>query len=279
MARPVLSDSPTNRLPDSPRPPVRWLDVSDLSFNSLLLLERAQIGWFPGWVPEEALAVALRANPAVAWYLRHKCPEIAGWLDGLLARHGGAGDPAAVRAAERAVLATINDLLVYVLDPAVYDAQPFLGWDSRELTAVADFADKTVLDIGAGTGRLTFVAAASARVVFAVEPVANLRAYLREKAGARGVANVYPVDGLITRIPFPDGFADVVMGGHVFGGAPADEYRELARVTRPGGAIVLCPGNVDRDDATHDFLVARGFRWSRFAEPGDGVKRKYWKTR
>jgi hypothetical protein len=168
---------------------VRWLDVSDLSFNSLLLLERAQLRWFPGWVPEEALAVALRANPTVEWYLRHKCPEIAGWLDGALARHGGgAGDPAAVRAAERTVLATIDDLLVYALDPAVYDAQPFLGWDSRELTAVADFRDKIVLDIGAGTGRLTFVAAASARVVFAVEPVANLRDYLYEKARARASA-------------------------------------------------------------------------------------------
>ena len=47
-----------------------WLDVTDLPFNSLLLLERVQLSWFPGWVPEHELGTALRANPAVEWYLR-----------------------------------------------------------------------------------------------------------------------------------------------------------------------------------------------------------------
>ena len=61
--------------------PLDWIDVTDLSFNSLLLLERVQLSWFPGWVPENELALALQANPAVDWYLRHKCPEIAPWLE------------------------------------------------------------------------------------------------------------------------------------------------------------------------------------------------------
>ena len=29
-----------------------WMDVSSLPFNTLLLLERVQLSWFPGWVPE-----------------------------------------------------------------------------------------------------------------------------------------------------------------------------------------------------------------------------------
>ncbi len=50
-----------------------WLDVTSLSFNALLLLERVQLRWFPAWrwTSEASLAQALRAHPAVAWYLRH----------------------------------------------------------------------------------------------------------------------------------------------------------------------------------------------------------------
>jgi SAM-dependent methyltransferase len=256
--------------------PLNWLDVTPLSFNVLLLLERVQLGLLPGWVDERELGIALRANPVVEWYMRHKHPELSGWLEGVLGQAGPASAER-VREAELAVLRQIVDLVVYAVDPAVYDAQPFLGWDSRELTSPVDFTGKRVIDVGAGTGRLALVAAAGAESVFAVEPVGNLRRYLKDKARGLGITNVYPVDGLITDIPFPDGFADVTMGGHVFGGDPPAEYAEMRRVTASGGMIILCPGNNDVDDAVHAFLVAQGFDWSRFEEPGDGVKRKYWK--
>ena len=259
--------------------PVNWMDVSGLSFNSLLLLERVQISWFPGWVPEERLAVALGANPAVEWFLRHKCPEAQSWLDSVMSMRPAQTSSEEVVAAELVIMRKIIDLLVYVVDPAVYDAQPFLGWDSRELTSLVDFAGKTVLDIGAGTGRLALVAAEKAAAVFAVEPVANLRAYLRAKSQSLGFANVYTADGLVTQIPFPDAFADVVMGGHVFGDEPEREYRELARAAKPGGMVILCPGNRDEDNGRHRFLLAQGFQWARFEEPRDGMHRKYWKAK
>ncbi|MFQ5616235.1 MAG: hypothetical protein ACE5GO_07230, partial [Anaerolineales bacterium] len=50
------------------------------------------------------------------------------------------------------------------------------------------------------------------------------------------------------------------------------------RVTKPGGMVIHCPGNNDRDNETHTYLVSQGFRWARFEEPEDGIKRKYWKT-
>jgi len=68
------------------------------------------------------------------------------------------------------------------------------------------------------------------------------------------------------------------MGGHVFGDHPEEEYAEMVRVTKPGGMVILCPGNNDRDEGWHSFLVDQGFEWSRFEEPGDGIKRKYWKV-
>lgn len=258
----------------------QWMDVSTLSFNALLLLERVQLRWLPEAAPRKELAVALRAHPAVLWFMRHKCPELGGWLDVLMAEADREEPVTAttLREAETAVLQAINDWLVYVLDPALYDAQPFLQWDSRELTSLVDFRGKLVIDVGAGTGRLALLAAETAQTVFAVEPVANLRAYLRQKAQRQERHNLFVVDGLITQIPFPDAFADVTLGGHVFGDEPAAEYRELARVTRPQGQIVLCPGNNDCDNDVHAFLVAHGFHWSRFTEPKDGPKRKYWQT-
>jgi SAM-dependent methyltransferase len=261
--------------------PREWMDVSHLPFNTLLLLEQVQLNWLPGWsLPESEFKLALQANPIVEWYLRHKCTALDPWLDGLLSTRPDLSQhsPDEIRQAEIEILASMTDLLVYATNPAIYDAQPFLNWDSAELLSLADFNGKTVIDVGAGTGRLTLPVAEKAATVFAVEPVTNLRKYLRDKARARNLENVFPVDGLITEIPFPNQFADVTMGGHVFGEYLKREYNELVRVTKPGGMIILCPGNNDQDNEVHSFLSAHDFAWSRFAEPRDGIKRKYWKT-
>lgn len=231
-------------------------------------------------LPEDELAIAFTANPVVAWYFRNKCPQLNPWLDQVMLKAGELDriDANTIRQAEIKVMQSMTDLLVYVCDPAIYDQQPFLNWDSNELLSLVDFTGKTVIDIGSGTGRLGLTVAAQAYGVFCVEPVANLRIYLKQKAKNRGLRNVYPVDGIMTDLPFPDQFADVVMAGHVFGDDLANEYQEMTRVTRPGGMIILCPGNNDWDNEVHHFLMDRGFQWSRFEEPVDGVKRKYWKT-
>jgi SAM-dependent methyltransferase len=258
---------------------LNWIDVNYLSFNTLLLLERVQLSWFPGWLPENETAIALQANPTVEWYLRHKCPEIISWIDQILtsSKSVPAPDPELIRRAEIKVLECINDLVVYAVDPGIYDAQPFLGWDSNELRMLTDFSGKLVIDIGSGTGRLAFVAAEKAYAVFAVELVSNLRCYIKQKAKALNINNVFPVDGLITDLPFPDGFADITMGGHVFGDNPPAEYAEMRRVTKSGGMIILCPGSSHSETTAHEYLVSNGFHWSRFEEPVDGMKRKYWK--
>jgi hypothetical protein len=53
--------------------PVNWIDVQHLSFNSLLLLEREQLSWFPGWLNEELDCAA--GEPVVGW---HGYAEISG---------------------------------------------------------------------------------------------------------------------------------------------------------------------------------------------------------
>jgi ubiquinone/menaquinone biosynthesis C-methylase UbiE len=178
--------------------------------------------------------------------------------------------------AEIIVMQTINDLLTYVVDPSNYDNQAFLNWASSELSDMADFRNKTVLDISAGTGRLTFIAAEKATTVFTVEPVENLRRHIKTKAKNLGFENVFVVDGLIEDIPFPNNFADVVVVGHVAGDNHQSEFQELMRVIKAGGMLILCPGNNDINNNRHTFLLSKGFEWSRFEEPNDGIKRKYW---
>jgi len=259
--------------------PLNWLDVTPLSFNVLLLLERVQLSWLPGWPPEKEMAIALHANPTVRWFLVNKNPEIMSWVEKFCAEHAPSDDPVIIRKAEEAVMWALNDLLCYAVKPENYANQEFLSYDDSELLKIAGFKDKVVLDIGAGTGRLLFIAAkAGAKAVFAVEPVENLRRYILAEAEKMGLSNVYAVDGLIRKIPFYDNFADVVMGGHVFGDFMEAEYSECARVTKPGGKIIYCPGSTLWQNEAHEFLTKKGFEHEQFLEPPEMTVRKYWKT-
>jgi SAM-dependent methyltransferase len=256
---------------------LNWIDVDNLSFNCLLLLEREQLSWLPGWLPEIEFTTALSANPAVEWYLRNKNPELSSWVDSVM-ENEVSNSSTEIRACEIDILCRLNDLICYAIDPEIYDKLPFLGWDPTELNRLAKFTGKIVLDIGAGTGKLAFIAAqAGAYCVFAVEPVNNLRVYIKKKARNGDFSNVFVSDGLMTDLPFPDDFIDIVMSGHVFGDYPESEYQEMMRVVKSGGMVILCPGNNDKDNEVHAFLVNKGFRWSKFEEPEEGIKRKYWK--
>lgn len=259
---------------------IDWIDASKVEANALLLLEREQVGWLLGMADPEDLGAILRAYPHIAWYLTHKCPEHRERVAAIAAGAPPTADGTpALRAREERLFESIADWLVYLLEPESYDEQPFTGWDTGELLRLADFSGKTTLDVGAGTGRLALSVADRAAATYCVEPVENLRAYIARKAAAGGLRNVYCVDGLITRIPFHDGFSDITMAGHVFGDDPEAEHAELTRVTKKGGLVILCPGNNDVDNEAHRFLVARGYAWSRFEEPEVGMKRKYWLRR
>ncbi len=50
--------------------PLGWLDVTDISFNALLLLEPLHLRYLAQKQPSQAMGTALAANPAVQWYLQ-----------------------------------------------------------------------------------------------------------------------------------------------------------------------------------------------------------------
>lgn len=253
-----------------------WIDVEALPFETLLLLEDPHLRWLRRDWPGNELGVALRAHPSVRDFARVRLRGEGSWLDELVERAPEV-DAATLRHCEVAVMRRIADWLVYVVRPEAYDAQPFLRWPDEELTGLVDPRGKVVLDVGSGTGRLLEPLIGGAATAFAVEPIAHLRRYLKAKFAAHA-GKLFVMDGLVTEIPLPDGTADVTVAGHVYGDEPEREIAELERVTRAGGMVVFCPACNDVDDDGHRTLVDAGYAWSTFVEPGEGVKRKYWRT-
>src|SRR6056297_1625799 len=258
--------------------PLNWMTIDDTPFQVMLFLEDFHIDYLAQSNDHtQALYIALKANPDVEWFFRKKSPVFNTWFDGVEQELSGLKSSLSVRGAEKQLLRTFNDWIVYICDPEIYDNLSLTKWDKQELLALTDFNNKRVIDIGPATGIQTFPVAEIASAVYAVEPVKTLRDYLRKKSKTKGFNNIYVTEGLMTQLPFEDDFADIVMAGHVFGDAPIEEYEEMLRVCKPDGMIILCPGNNDTDDERHAFLVEKGFSWDRFEEPGDGIKRKYWK--
>jgi hypothetical protein len=67
--------------------PLGWLDVSEINFNALLLLEPIHgEGLASGYYKTTAqMGTALKANPSVEWYLRQIHPPVGDYLDQCLA--------------------------------------------------------------------------------------------------------------------------------------------------------------------------------------------------
>lgn len=88
---------------------------------------------------------------------------------------------------------------------------------------------RVVVDLAAGTGRLTRLLQPSGARVIPVEPVAEMRASLPDA-----------VEGTAESMPLPDESADAVTVGqafHWFDGPAA--VGEIARVLKPGGTLAL----------------------------------------
>ena len=104
---------------------------------------------------------------------------------------------------------------------------------------------RTVVDLAAGTGKLTRPLAATGAEVVAIEPVAEMRARIGD-AAARSL------DGTAEAIPLADASADAVtvaQAFHWFDGPAA--LAEIHRVLRPGGALALVWNRRPLEDPVH----------------------------
>lgn len=99
---------------------------------------------------------------------------------------------------------------------------------------------RRVVDVGAGTGKLTAVLLALGMEVVAVEPSPEMRALLPARA--------HVLEGTAERIPVPDGSVDAVLAAHAFHWFDVDlALPEIARVLRPGGTLGVLWN--DRDES------------------------------
>jgi SAM-dependent methyltransferase len=89
-----------------------------------------------------------------------------------------------------------------------------------------------IVDLAAGTGKLTRLLAGSGATVIAVEPVAEMRAALP--------ASVEVLEGTAERIPLESASADLVTVAQAFHWFDGDAaLAEIHRVLRPGGRLAL----------------------------------------
>jgi SAM-dependent methyltransferase len=107
-----------------------------------------------------------------------------------------------------------------------------IAWLARELDLRGGWDRSTVVDLAAGSGKLSRPLAALGCEVIAVEPVAEMRAAIGQ--------GIRALDGTAEAMPLPDDSADAVTVGqafHWFDGPAA--LAEIERVLRPGGALAL----------------------------------------
>jgi SAM-dependent methyltransferase len=156
--------------------------------------------------------------------------------------------------------------LLYRLEPELYERMAcaerlhpgVIGWLPRS-------ADR-IVEVGAGSGRLTLELIDRGREVVAIEPAAGLRQILERKlAKADHGYRARVSHGFFDDLPVESGFADLVVACSVLTPAPGHGgdvgLTEMERVCRPGGCVaIIWPNNME-------WLATRNYQYESFAGP------------
>jgi SAM-dependent methyltransferase len=118
------------------------------------------------------------------------------------------------------------------------------GYPDDAVRWLAGYEPRDVVDLGAGTGKLTRALVGLGHRVTAVEPLDEMRRELEAV-----LPDVQAVAGSAEAMPLPDASADVVTSAQAFHWFDHDNaLPEIARVLRPGGHIALVWNSRDDGD-------------------------------
>ena len=169
--------------------------------------------------------------------------------------HGGSGDPRTD--------ATLAWELLYRLEPELYDRlisaerlhPGVIEWLPRDV--------ERIVEVAAGTGRLTLELVHRAREVVAIEPAAPLREILNRKLTTADKGHRAEVaHGFFDDLPVRSACADVVVACSALTPTPGHGgeagLAEMERACRPGGRVVIVWPN------ELPWLAAHGYEHVRF---------------
>ncbi len=129
-------------------------------------------------------------------------------------------------------------------------AEDWQGNLPRALGGITNFAGKTVVELGAGTGRVTMLIAPLCARVLAFDRSQHMLDKAAENMRSRGMKNVSLAVADNRSVPLGDGSADIVIEGWSFGHAITDAgsqwqnaadalLKESTRLLRPRGTLII----------------------------------------
>ena len=109
-----------------------------------------------------------------------------------------------------------------------------------------DPTGKRIVDLGSSRGLFLARFPASERVGIEIDPAERRRGAEHGVEAREHFINAFDGNRLTARLPFGDKYADVVLAGEIIEHIVDTEafLREIARVLRPGGAVVLSTPNI-----------------------------------
>jgi SAM-dependent methyltransferase len=137
-------------------------------------------------------------------------------------------------------------------------------------------AGTRLLDAGCGAGLLALLAHLRGAQVTALETAPTLLAIVRERVPAADVR-----EGDLEAVPFADGGFDAVtaVNSIFYAADTAAAARELARVVRFGGRVVITAWGPLRAERSHDRFVFGGGSLMPPPPPGKPAKRRRGRSR
>jgi ubiquinone/menaquinone biosynthesis C-methylase UbiE len=112
---------------------------------------------------------------------------------------------------------------------------------ARLLSVLAPRPDETVLEVGPGTGYYSLDVARSCETLHLFDLQQEMLDHTVRRAEDAGVSNLVPRQGDARSLPYADASFDAAYLVAVLGEIPGQDaaLRELARVLRPGGRLVV----------------------------------------